>query len=70
MRFYVYALIDPTRVTVRFTSARAWPVRLQRHFTEMPDLGTTKDSEEIIGCDTVLLLADAREHLNGTKAEP
>lgn len=69
VRFYVYALIDPTKGNRPFYIGKGLAGRLQSHFTELPDLGTTNDSAEIIGCDTVSLLADAREHLTGTKAE-
>jgi hypothetical protein len=69
MRFYVYALIDPTDGNRPFYIGKGLARRLQSHFTDLVAPETLGDSTEVVGCDTASLVADAEEHLADRKAE-
>lgn len=67
MRFYVYALIDPTNGNRPFYIGKGLAGRLQAHFKSR---GVADQfDQEVIGCDPASLVADAREHFPRGKAE-
>jgi len=68
MRFYVYALIDPTKGNQPFYIGKGLTGRLQSHFKTNSKQAAQTPSE-IIGCDTASLVADAMEHLSATKSD-
>jgi hypothetical protein len=61
MRYYVYALIDPTNNNLPFYIGKGLDNRLQSHFLEAAKIRTKPDSDgDILGCDTQSILADAK----------
>src|SRR5262249_28685496 len=58
MRYYVYALIDPTQGNAPFYIGKGIDDRLQSHFKAAEKLGAKRD-EEVIGCDTHSIFEDA-----------
>ncbi len=58
MRYYVYALIDPTRGNTPFYIGKGVDNRLQCHFKDAEKLDDTAD-REVVGCDTRSVLEDA-----------
>lgn len=58
MRYYVYALIDPTRGNAPFYIGKGVDNRLQSHFKAAEKLGA-KNDVEVLGCDTHSVLEDA-----------
>jgi len=69
MRFYVYALIDPTDHNRPLYIGKGLSGRLQSHFTNHATVGEISISTEVVGCDTASLVADAKEHLPDRKGE-
>lgn len=67
MRFYVYALIDPTNGNQPFYIGKGLAGRLQGHFRTHSSR-SEQVSQEVIGCDTASLMADARSELSNSKS--
>lgn len=59
MRYYVYALIDPTRGNAPFYIGKGLDNRLQAHFHAAEKLGA-KTNLAVVGCDTHSVLEDAK----------
>jgi hypothetical protein len=58
MRYYVYALIDPTQCSAPFYIGKGIDNRLQSHFKAAEKL-SAKNDLEVVGCDTRSTLDDA-----------
>jgi len=58
MRYYVYALIDPTRGNAPFYIGKGLDNRLHAHFHAAEKRGA-KSNLEVVGCDTHSVLEDA-----------
>ncbi len=58
MRYYVYALIDPTRNCTPFYIGKGLDNRLQSHFVAAEKV-SDKEQSQIVGCDTSSVIEDA-----------
>lgn len=66
MRYYVYALIDPTRGNVPFYIGKGIDNRLQSHFKSAEKLAV-QNNAEVVGCDTHSVIEDATTGLSGER---